>query len=238
MAPKPLAYDAYQALADDYARLIDVKPHNAYYERPATLSLLPDVEGLHVLDAGCGPGAYAEELINRGAEVVSVDASDRMIELARDRLGPTAVIHQVDLSRPLEMFADDQFDVVMAPLCLDYIADWLAVFVEFRRILKPGGQFVMSAGHPSFDAEYFKTTNYFSVERVDCEWTGFGRPITMPSYRRSLEEFLSPILMAGFTLERIVEPLPNEQFKAADPRRYQILMHRPGFLCVRARNPS
>ena len=53
-------------LADDYARLIDTKPHNAYYERPATLALLPDVNGMHVLDAGCGPGIYAEELLKRG----------------------------------------------------------------------------------------------------------------------------------------------------------------------------
>ncbi|WP_279387450.1 hypothetical protein [Rubrobacter taiwanensis] len=30
------------------------------YERPATLSLLPDVAGKRVLDAGCGPGVYSE----------------------------------------------------------------------------------------------------------------------------------------------------------------------------------
>ena len=161
-----------------------------------------------------------------------------MIELARERLGPNAVVQRVDLSRPLTMFYDGQFDLVLAPLCLDYIADWLAVFQEFGRVLKPGGCLVMSAGHPAFDAEYFATNDYFSVEYVECEWRGFGTKVVMPSYRRSLEEFLTPLLRAGFLLERIVEPLPTDEFRTADPVRYGSLMHRPGFLCVRARNLS
>lgn len=33
----PLALDAHETLADAYAGAIDIKPHNAYYERPATL---------------------------------------------------------------------------------------------------------------------------------------------------------------------------------------------------------
>jgi 2-polyprenyl-3-methyl-5-hydroxy-6-metoxy-1,4-benzoquinol methylase len=63
---KPVALDAYDALAESYAALVDTKPHNAYYERPATLSLLPDVRGKRVLDAGCGPGVYSEWLASRG----------------------------------------------------------------------------------------------------------------------------------------------------------------------------
>ncbi len=237
MLEKPLAYEAYQKLADDYARLVETKPHNAYYERPATLALLPDVDGKDVLDAGCGPGVYAKELIKRGARVVSVDASDRMIELARERLGPDAAIQQVDLSQPLSMFDDGQFDLVLAPLCLDYIADWLSVFREFLRVLRPGGYFVLSAGHPSFDAEYYSTNNYFTVEAVQCVWKGFGTRVMMPSFRRSMQEFLNPVAESGFVLERISEPLPTDQFRAADPKRFKELMHRPGFLLLRARKP-
>ncbi len=235
MPDKPLAYETWQQLADDYARLIDSKPHNAYYERPAMLELLPDVAEQEVLDAGCGPGVYAEELTQRGARVTSLDSSDRMIELARQRLGEGAVIHQADLSRPLSMFEDDQFALVIAPLSLDYIANWLAVFLEFHRVLRPGGIFLMSAGHPSFDAEYFRTDDYFGVESVESVWSGFGSEVTMPSYRRSMQEFLTPFIDAGFSFERIVEPLPTEEFRVADPVRYWQLMRRPGFLCVRAR---
>lgn len=61
-----IALEGYERLADAYAARIDTKAHNAYYERPATLSLLPAVEGKRVLDAGCGPGVYAEWLVNWG----------------------------------------------------------------------------------------------------------------------------------------------------------------------------
>ena len=70
MAGKPIALDAYETLAEAYASVVDTKPHNAYYERPATLSLLPNVNGKRVLDAGCGPGVYSEWLIERGARTL------------------------------------------------------------------------------------------------------------------------------------------------------------------------
>src|SRR5688500_3983502 len=101
MNEKPVALDAYETLAESFASVIDTKPHNAYYERPATLSLLPDVKGKRVLDAACGPGAHAEWLIAHGAEVVCVDASQKMLELAKRRVGETADVRYGDLRKPL-----------------------------------------------------------------------------------------------------------------------------------------
>lgn len=231
---KPLAYEAYQELADAYAAHIDTKPHNAYYDRPTMISMWPDLRGKRVLDAGCGPGVYAELLLQRGALVTSIDVSDRMLELARKRLGPTADLQLVDMSQPLEMFPSGTFDFINAPLCLDYIEDWRAVFSEFNRILKCEGQLQFSCGHPAFDAEYFNTNCYFSVEKVACTWKGFGKQVVMPSFRRSLQEIMMPLVESGFIIQQVTEPLPTEDFRIADPKRYATLMHRPGFLCVQA----
>jgi 2-polyprenyl-6-hydroxyphenyl methylase/3-demethylubiquinone-9 3-methyltransferase len=57
---KPIALEAYEALAESYAARVDTKPHTACYDRPATLSLPPRVDGSRVLDAGCGPAVCAE----------------------------------------------------------------------------------------------------------------------------------------------------------------------------------
>ena len=65
----------YDAIAAHYAAHIDEQPCNALYERPATLALLPDLAGKDVLDAGCGPGWYADWLARQGARVVAVDLS-------------------------------------------------------------------------------------------------------------------------------------------------------------------
>ncbi len=238
MSAAPLALEAYEALAEAYAAKIDTKPHNAFYERPATLSLLPNVNGLDVLDAGCGPGAYAEWLLDHGARVVALDASPKMIELARARTRHRATFHCADLASDLPFVPDTAFDLVLAPLVLDYIADWLAVFRRFFRALKPGGLFVFSVGHPAFDAAYYKTENYFAVESVSALWKGFGPHVVVPAYRRPLAEIFNPLLAAGFTLERVLEPLPTADFRQADPERYQRLQNEPAFVCLRARRPE
>ena len=74
-----LPQEAYDKLADSYAALVDTKPHNAYYDRPAIQSLLVDLKERDILDAGCGTGVYTEWLINRGARVVGVDANEKLL---------------------------------------------------------------------------------------------------------------------------------------------------------------
>lgn len=235
MTDKPLAFDAYETLAEAYAAAIDTKPHNAYYERPATLSLLPDVRDKKVLDAGCGPGVYSEWLTEHGASVVALDASPQMIELAKRRLGSTADIRQADLNRPLAFLGDAAFDIVLSPLVLEYVEDWRRVFAELYRVLRPGGCLVFSVTHPFFDYNYFGTGNYFETELVDSEWGGFGSVrVRMPSFRRSLEETLNPLTEAGFRLEALLEPRPTAEFREADPKHYEELSRLPCFLCVRA----
>ena len=119
-----IAYDAYEQLADGFAAKVDTKPHNAYYERPATLSLLPDVAGKRVLDAGCGPGAYAEWLLDRGATVVGFDASPSMVAHAQRRTGGRGDFRVHDVTHPLDFVRDASVDLVVCPLVLEYVADW------------------------------------------------------------------------------------------------------------------
>ncbi len=232
---QPLAQEAYDALAEAYAAQVDTKPHNAYYERPAMLSLLPDVKGKLVLDAGCGPGVYAEWLVSHRAEVVGLDANEKMVQFARRRLQGKARILQANLEHPLDFLADASFDLVVSPLVLDYVRDWRKAFGEFYRILREGGHLVFSMEHPyaKFDL-HRATSNYFEVERVEYEWRGFGMTVRMPSYRRPLAEVINPLIETGFVLERILEPLPTEEFRERAPKDYEELSRQPGFLCIRA----
>jgi len=231
---KPVALDAYEKLADAYAALIDTKPHNAYLERPATLSLLPEVKDKRVLDAGCGPGVYSEWLEGHGANVVAVDASPRMVELAKKRLGNLDVrLH--DLRDPLDFLRDGSVDLVLAPLVMDYIEDWVPVLKEFNRVLVREGLFVFSMEHPFTKSLWHKSEDYFRVERVEWLWVGFGVPISMPSFKRPLEAVVIPLSESGFIIEKILEPRPTLEFKEKLPEDYEKLSKQPGFMCVRAR---
>jgi ubiquinone/menaquinone biosynthesis C-methylase UbiE len=232
---RPVAQDAYDRLAEAYAAIVETKPHNAYYERPATLSMLPDVEGLRVLDAGCGPGVYADWLLNHGAEVVAVDGNERMVGLARERLQDRCEIILANLEAPLSFVQESMFDAVLSSLVMDYIRDWRAVFGEFHRVLKPGGCFVFSIEHPYHKYDIHRDSSaYFDVDLVEYEWRGFGMPVRVPSYRRPMSEVINPLIEVGFAVDRILEPVPTAAFYREAPEDYDELTRRPGFLCIRA----
>lgn len=148
MGDRPIAYQAWEKLAEAYSARVETKAHNALYERPATLSLLPAVEGRSVLDAGCGPGVTAQWLVDRGAEVVGFDVSPKMVCLARERVGDQAQILIAELQNQLDFLDASSFDIVLSSLALDYVTGWELIFKEFFRVLRPTGELVFSAGHP------------------------------------------------------------------------------------------
>lgn len=239
MKDRPIAYEAWEELAEAYSAKVETKAHNALYERPATLSLLPEVKGLRVLDAGCGPGVTARWLLDHGAEVVGLDASPKMVSLARERVGGMAQILEGDLGEPLDFLQDSSFDVIISSLAMSYVPDWQTIFMEFFRLLRPSGLLVFSAGHP-FDDYYrfLDKANYFEVEHIEETWSGFGFEVTVPFYRRPLSAMINPLIAAGFLLDRILEPRPLPEFKDVEPEDYDRLMRQPGFICIRARKPS
>ncbi|MEN0006073.1 MAG: class I SAM-dependent methyltransferase [Bacteroidota bacterium] len=232
ITPKIIA--AYEQMAEQYNAKIDHKPHNAYYDRPNTLKLVPDVKGLNVLDAACGPGKYAEILIERGASVVGFDLSPSMVAFAKKRnpTGGRFFVH--DLTAPLDQFKEETFDLVICALALHYIEDWGPTIREFCRVLKPNGTLVFSIEHPFFEYNYHKTGHYFGVEHVKCTWNGFGQPIEVNSFRRGLGECIAPITNNGFYIDQIVEPRPTAEFEKLDPKYFKALNEFPAFLCIRA----
>jgi magnesium-protoporphyrin O-methyltransferase len=89
--------------------------------RALMLSRLPtDLQGLRLLDAGCGTGTMTDELARRGATVVAVDISPKLVEIAQRRLSP-------DLQPQVSFQAGDmtdaslgRFDAVLAMDSLIY----------------------------------------------------------------------------------------------------------------------
>ncbi len=92
--------------------------------RALMLSRLPqDLRGARVLDAGCGTGAMAAELAQRGAKVIAVDISPQLIDIAKRRLHPALAANvdfqAGDLSDP----ALGRFDFTLAMDSLIYYRD-------------------------------------------------------------------------------------------------------------------
>ncbi len=114
----------YDSFAKAYSAENESNLFNAYYERPEMLRLVGDVSGRRILDAGCGSGPLTAALRDSGALVTGFDASAAMVDLARQRLGGDADLHEADLGAPLP-FADAEFDDV------DYLMDGQTVWLTF-----------------------------------------------------------------------------------------------------------
>lgn len=225
---------AYELMAAKYNELIDHKPHNAYYDRPNTLQLLPDVNGKVILDAACGPGKYAEILIGKGAIVKGFDFSPKMVELAKVRNGGNGTFFVHDLSARITTVADKSCDIVLCALALHYIEDWSLTIQEFNRVLKDKGLLVISIEHPFYEYGFFQSEKYFEVEHVKCDWNGFGEGIEVNSFRRPLSACITPLTDNGFYIDKLVEPKPAPEFEQLDPKYFKALNEFPAFMCVRA----
>ena len=135
-------------VADEYADDARLRRRAAAFtgETAAADARVPLVEAVaaarptRILEVGCGWGELAEWVGREtGAEVVAVDLSPRMVELARER-GVDARIGDVQ-ALP---FADGEFDVAIAAWMLYHVPDLDRGVAELARVLRPGGRLVVA----------------------------------------------------------------------------------------------
>ena len=133
-------------VADEYADETRLKKRASAYTGVHTGvdARVPAVEAVvaaqpaRILEVGCGWGELAEWLAREsGAEVVAIDSSQRMVDLARER-GVDARVADVQ-ALP---FADGEFDCVVAAWMLYHVPDLDRGIAELARVLRPGGTLV------------------------------------------------------------------------------------------------
>ncbi len=104
------------------------------------LALLDPQPGERLLDLGCGDGALTEQLVERGARVIGVDASAAMVEGARARGLEARIIDGQAL--PFEA----AFEAVFSNAALHWMLQPERVIAGVHRALVPGGRFVAELG--------------------------------------------------------------------------------------------
>jgi len=104
------------------------------------------LDGLRVVDVGCGGGILAESMARVGASVTGIDMAESPLAVARLHLAESGV--DVDYRRmTAEQLAADEpgaFDVVTCLEMLEHVPDPAAVVAACTTLVKPGGHVFFS----------------------------------------------------------------------------------------------
>jgi SAM-dependent methyltransferase len=217
----------------------------AAYEHAAFTSLLPDIAGTRVLDLGCGTGQLSLHLAQAGAaEVVGVDVSEAMLAFARSERAHPRVSY-VRESMESVTFPPGGFDLIVSSLALHYVDEYAGLASRIGTWLTSGGVLVLSTEHPIMTARASDdgwlrdrdgapqswTIDRYGVEGLREEhWFREG----VQKFHRTVSTLLNGLIDAGLTIERVVEPMPDEATLRDHPEWIHELK-RPIFLLVRAR---
>ena len=181
--------------------------------------------GARVCDLCCGEGYLGRHLVRHGArEVVGIDLSSALIDVARRRANAEALSYRVDDAHELRTLRDGEFDVVVSQLAMMDVADHRKLFAAVRRVLVSGGPFVFSMLHPCFHGAPFHVRDApefllddkgepiaYAIRRYATEgyWESGGTGVRghMGSYHRTISTYVNDLIPAGFALERLEEPL-------------------------------
>jgi SAM-dependent methyltransferase len=159
----------------------------------AALQLLAPQPGELILDLGCGDGVLTRQIMDSGARVIGLDASDAMVEAARGR-GVDAFVadaQALDLADQAGRFG--QFDAAFSNAALHWMLDPDAVASGVFAVIKPGGRFVGEMGGQG------NIATLRSGIRAELGERGYAVPAEDPQWYPSCEEFVRLYACAGFT---------------------------------------
>ena len=192
--------------------------------------LLGDVRGKRILELACGGAQNSIALAKWGACVTAIDLSPRQLAIARDLVKSNRVdvtLVQADIER-LTMFPDAAFDTIVSSNGIEFVTDIDECLYEWRRVLGPGGMAVISTVHPlaAFEWDEGQGTllvrNYFNLPVEvwhDVDETDGQRGLT---FFRTIEEMFSTLTGVGFSVERILEPIPYPLHRMSDAEKANI----------------
>lgn len=220
---------------------------------PILFKWLGSVEGLRVLDAGCGEGYLSRLLAERGARVVGVDLSGKLLGVAKKqensrRLG--ILYRRADLA-DLSDFRSESFDAVVSNIVLVDVARYREAIREIFRVLKRSGRFLFSITHPAFegpvpgrwvrepidsfrieDRRFLAVDRYF--DRVAVFWGPPDGSVAIGGFHRPLRDYFEALHEAGFLVSRFEEPSASEEALAKRFYYFADLDRVPLFLVIEA----
>jgi SAM-dependent methyltransferase len=124
--------------------------------------------GQRVLDAGCGSGYGTAELATVASEVLGIDASEEAIQYAQEQYGVPGLRFEQGSCASLP---GENYGLITAFEVIEHLEDWRGFLREARRVLAPGGRFLVSTPNKLYYAESRREAgaNPFHVHEFEQE---------------------------------------------------------------------
>ncbi len=186
--------------------------------RPNVLRMLALKPSERMLDLACGQGFFSREFAATGAQVIGCDIAPELIAYAKKSVPNVQFV--VTPANDLRFAKDASFDAAACILAIQNIEDMAGVFGEVRRVLVPGGRFVLVLNHPTFrvmkrsswgwDAEaqvqFRRIDGYLSQSRTQIDMhPGEKKKEHTISYHRSLQDFFKALTKHRLMVTRLEE---------------------------------
>jgi SAM-dependent methyltransferase len=183
----------------------------------AEVGVVGAVDGLDVVELGCGSASWSVALAVRGARVVGVDVSPAQLGHARRAVAEAGVTDRVTLVRaPVEdlPLADRSADLLLSDHGALSYADPDLALPECARVLRPGGRLVFLTSSPWFEVCWDEEEGRVD-DRLHLPYPWLGRVEASDGVRHYVEYRLSyggwirTLRAHGFTVEDLVELHPG-----------------------------
>jgi len=190
--------------------------HDAFWAYRASLAAFIGRGNGKALDVGCGEGRIARELTACGFQVTAVDPVSRLVRAAIEVQSARnyAVASATELP-----FDNAQFDLVVAYNVLMDVEDVPTALKEFRRVIRPTGQLIISIVHPFVDHGRFTSKElnslfilegtYFGRQRFEGVEERDGLRMHFAGWSQPLEAYGMALEEAGLAITSLREPVPD-----------------------------
>jgi ubiquinone/menaquinone biosynthesis C-methylase UbiE len=195
------AREAYDAWAETY----DSQPGNLMLDLDeqifTELTGSIDFSGKTIADIGCGTGRHWQEIYDKNpASLTGFDVSAGMLaQLALKH--PHALVHKIDDNR-FQNVPDASFDCLVSTLTIAHIRDIDEAIAAWSRILKKGGDAIITDFHPSLLEKGGKRS--FSHE---------GKTLIVRNYSHRIGKVVEILKTHGCTLHRLIEKHIDERVR-------------------------
>ncbi|MEO5953127.1 MAG: class I SAM-dependent methyltransferase, partial [Chloroflexia bacterium] len=224
--PKPLAPTSWDAVAAWYDGWVGEagSDHHRELAIPTLLDLLTPAKGENILDIGAGQGVLASYISATEAFYTGVDASPRLLDIARRRHGKHGRFlagNACNLSEVVGL-RQGEFDAVTFLLSIQDMNPLEEVIASAAWALKPGGRVALLLVHPAFRVprgsgwgwddgrklRYRRVDSYLTPQAVPMKsLTNAAGRQTRPtrSFHRPMSAYINAMSSNGLLLERMLE---------------------------------